>query len=460
MCTLNFDANTVSANDFFNAKAQGATRRHLRSVASITLQESDAIREIREARELREKRTNKRKGKTLPRRIVLDRIHARESLMEFGMNDTRMNDNDPDIDLLMDMQFGSASSHHLDDGYDDTCMDCGWNRCQCGIDDDLDRDHDRHAHADDLDMDGDRYDPFDDYYPYYDSLDSFPSRSSFLDVHGTFRLDRHNIEPVLTAEEAHKLSDELWDAHEFFFGRNNLATMSKQPIDYHCYDSFADDWACRQYYDDEAVNEFGGLPNHFTVDRTFTNINSENGYMNAFGNTFGNAFGNGFDFAAYDLATSMSMSDLAEFYFGSDDMDFAYRPDANTARRQSRFFETTGGKFKRPDRFGCTSSRRWMNLTGEDKDIQRTKDKTAAKRELKRVFSDSLGELLVEKSTGGRKMAVIDGVAMEKFIKATSKRSAPRRHMITRMVQVTRVGIIDGRRKIISDRLEAMECRR
>jgi hypothetical protein len=161
----------------------------------------------------------------------------------------------------------------------------------------------------------------------------------------------------------------------------------------------------------------------------------------------------------YHFGTSYTGEDC--LYCGCQDCicdhDFTLKLNPMKARRASRFSEIAGGKAKRLDRYGRTQSHRWLNYREKDKDIERMKGKTASKRAHKRMLDELMDEMAL----------------LEADLRGATKRdnvdySLPARRMVNvdyslpvlREVHVTRISLVNGERRVISDGVEKMHCRR
>jgi len=154
-----------------------------------------------------------------------------------------------------------------------------------------------------------------------------------------------------------------------------------------------------------------------------------------------------------------------------DFTDFTMNLDPMMARRASRFSEITGGKVKRVGRHGRTFSYHHLICVYrcEDKAIVQMKDKTAAKRAHKRLLDETFA---TEPKKGMRLRfhSMWEKEQYEKSLRAATKgdtaqsdnvdHTLPVRRLVTRHVQVTRIAIVNKRRRILSDGFEAMLTRR
>jgi hypothetical protein len=317
----------------------------------------------------------------------------------------------------------------FDDGswFDDGCRECGRFNCDCHL---VERDC------------GDSC----SYYADDSGDDDDDDTIEFWDLFPTFRRDLKTL--MTLEEEAMKLSDELWRDHEFYFGTNNLRTMSRTLDDaYGSMDTggYWDFGAEFLAYDDKPVDEFGGLPNHFlTNHRDNIKREAEPHPIDQF---------------------TVWLNEMLEL-----ETDFKLRLNPMKARRASRFSEIAGGNIKRVGRrhggarFNWNNWKSWIAEEHEDR-----QEKIANQRSLRLALDEVFG---VEPKKG-RKLRFRSREEMEKYEKslcAATKRdtaqsdnvdySLPVRRMVICKVQVTRVTNVNGRTRILSSSLENMLCRR
>jgi hypothetical protein len=448
MRTMIIDGNPTLDLAFLAVKFNGAIKRHKKTVAAIRFDE------------LRMNKTEKtgRRRAVVERRIVqeldfdirhwsgvmlfeedqkvLEAEHAGafEEHQQGGWHEERCFwCGDYGCDSTCQDDAGvSFSDYYCDSRMDDGCPDCGYTRCQCGAD------------------------YFEDDYGICDH---------------DFSFSRHVPTPApdpMTEEEKMKLSDELWLEHESHYGRNDLRTMTRSfSGDYY---NFADDdyygfggdyYGFDEFdaYENEPVDEFGGFPNHFETDYHFNRHRLwECKWFN------------------------MCFPDFP------DESDYILRLDPMMARRASRFseipgtvtyidqtgFEVTDGKVKRVGRHGRTFSYHHLIYRLEDKDRVRMMDKTAAKRAHRRLL-DELFDVEPKKGQKLRFKSMDEKEQYEKRFRAATKGDASKRanvdyslparrtkrRMVLVEVQVTRISTdVNGRRRILSDGVEKMLCRR
>jgi hypothetical protein len=428
MCMMNNDGLSTLDNGFLAGKFNGAIKHYKKTAAAIRF---DGIR-------------MNRTGKTGRKRAAVERQIVQELNLELRNWSVEMSLLEGDQKMLEAEQANAFDDARHDSWMDNECPECGRYSCRCDELYAMDRGcPDCGCFSCECSM-YDRYEAYD----YFGADDFYYSPRSF-----TF-----TEYPVpMTEEEKMKLSDELWLDHEFTFGRNNLRTMSRYDImggDECDYDCFRFDGQTEfGLYAFKPVNEFGGLPDHFDTTFDYRKSNRE-----------------------------LTMHDLHDQHH-ADDTDFTLKLDPMKARRAARFSVIAGGNVKRQDRYGRTHSNRWMNLRGDDKDIERMHDKTAEKRAHRRLL-DELFSVEPKKAPKLRFKSMDEKEQYEAQQRKADKRDAgkrnvtkrgaiqsdsavfdnvdyslPVRRMVTREVHVTRIGIVDGLRRVISDGVEQMRCR-
>ncbi|MDR3616597.1 MAG: hypothetical protein P4L53_23760 [Candidatus Obscuribacterales bacterium] len=430
---MNNDGLSTLDNGFLAGKFNGAIKRYKQTAAAIRF---DGIR-------------MNRTGKTGRKRAAVERQIVQELNLELRNWSVEMSLLEGDQKMLEAELAGAFDNDQDDRWMDDECPDCGRLSCRC---DDLYAMDESHYFGDSR-MDEGCLDcgciscqcdfgHDDDYYGHDDFGRDYSMYGHEISLN-TYRHER-NTKPM-TEEEIMKLEQEemMWGEHEAWYGRNNLRTMTQSFGDEHYQSAYVDfdDYGFGYddfgLYADEPVNEFGGLPNHFDP--------------------------------SFDYRTHFWAGDMYDWDFSVDFTDFTLQLDPMKARRASRFSEIAGRKVKRLDRYGRTHSNRWMNLRGDDKDIERIKDKTADKRAHKRLLDEVFG-VEPKKGQKTRFRSMDEKEQYEKSLCAATKRdtaqsdnvdySLPVRRMVTREVQVTRITTINGRRRVLSDGIEKMLCRR
>jgi hypothetical protein len=434
MCTMNNDGLSTLDNGFLAGKFNGAIKRYKKTAAAIRF---DGIR-------------MNRTGNTGRKRAAVERQIVQELNFELRNWSVEMSLLEGDQKML-EAKLADAVDNDQDDSWmDDKCPDCRRFNCTCdGL---YARDHSFSHYDGDRRMDegcvgcGCISCQCDSYDSHYDADDFYYSPRTFTHTH-----------VHMTEEEKMKLSDELWHAHEFYYGRNNLRTMTRDFDPGYRFVDIGDYWRYHEFdaYDDEPADDFGGLPNHFDP--------------------------------SFNYRTHFWAGDMYDWDFSVDFTDFTLKLDPMMARRASRFSEIAGGKVKRQDRYGRTHSNRWMNLRGDDKDIERNKDRTADKRAYKRLLDELFGiepkkgqklrfrsmDEKAEYEARQRKAAERDvpkrgagnhNATKRGIIQSDSARldnvdySLPVRRMVTREVHVTRITNVNGQRRVISG-VEKMQCR-
>ena len=127
------------------------------------------------------------------------------------------------------------------------------------------------------------------------------------------------------------------------------------------------------------------------------------------------------------------------------------------ARRKDRFGIIAGGKIKRLSaRIGRTEGK-WWHIDTADKSSEHLRKQAARGRALEREMTEEFDELVGSRHIGSRHIA--NAIDMQTFIRSIEPRVRKLRPVLTRDVHVTRIGLVNGRRKVISDRIETIERR-